>query len=89
VKVRLKKVIESPLLTVQKNGAVKTILLTLDFMVLNDHVGENQLVMGDKHTRGVIDEAVKVGKLRVECSVLPRSMDDCRIRVWLIDGEFQ
>jgi hypothetical protein len=63
VKVRLKKVVESPLLIVQKIDAMKTLSLTLDIMVPNDDVGENQLVMRDKHTRGVIDEVVKVSKL--------------------------
>jgi hypothetical protein len=57
MKTRLKKIIESPLLTVQKIDAVKTFLLpTLDFVMLNGDVGEKQLKLMDRHIRNTIDE---------------------------------
>jgi hypothetical protein len=68
MRIRLKKIMESPLLIVQKIDAVKTFLLpTLDFMMLNGDVGESQLSAMDSHIRGRIDEALKVRGLPVEC----------------------
>jgi hypothetical protein len=68
MKVRLKKIMESPLLIVQKIDAVKIFLLpTLDFVMLNGDVGEKQLEKMDKHIRGVIDEVLKMRGLPVEC----------------------
>jgi 3-dehydroquinate dehydratase len=68
MKVRLQKIMESPLLIVQKIDAVKTFVLpTLDFMMLNGDVGEKQLAKMDSHIRGKIDEALKVRGLPVEC----------------------
>jgi hypothetical protein len=68
VRVRLQKIMESPLLTVQKIDAVKTFLLpTLDFAMLNGDVGQEQLAMLDRHIRRTIDEALRVRGLPVEC----------------------
>jgi hypothetical protein len=68
MKVRLKKIMESPLLIVQKIDAVRTFLLpTLDFVMLAGDVGEKQLEKMDKHIRRTIDEALKVRGLPVEC----------------------
>jgi hypothetical protein len=68
MRVRLKKIMESQLLTVQKIDAVKTFLLpTLDFMMLNGDVGETQLKKMDQHIRVSIDEVLRVRGLPVEC----------------------
>jgi hypothetical protein len=49
MKVRLMKILESPLLIVQKIDAMKTFVLPmLDFMILNGDVGEKQLMVMDK-----------------------------------------
>jgi hypothetical protein len=67
MKIRLKKVMESQLLIVQKIDAVKTFLLpTLDFMMLNGDVGERQLSKMDSLIRGKIDEALKVKGFPIE-----------------------
>jgi hypothetical protein len=53
MKIRLKKIMESPLLIMQKTDAIKTYVLPmLDFMMLNGDVGEKQLMKIDKHIRG-------------------------------------
>jgi hypothetical protein len=68
MKIRLKKIMESQLLIVQKIDAVKTFLLpTIDFMLINGDVGEKQLKKMDQHIRGAIDELLKVRGLPVEC----------------------
>jgi hypothetical protein len=52
MRVRLYKIMESQLLTVQKIDAVRTFLLpTLDFMFLNGDVGEKQLKKMDENIR--------------------------------------
>jgi hypothetical protein len=57
MKIRLRKIMESPLLIVQKIDAMKTFVLPmLDFMMLNREVGEKQLMKIDKHVRGRVDE---------------------------------
>jgi hypothetical protein len=72
MRARLKKMIEAPLLIVQKIDAVKTFLLPmLDFMMLNGDVGESQLKNMDKHIRGAIDEVLKVRGLPVERHYAP------------------
>jgi hypothetical protein len=69
MKIRLKKIIESPLLIVQKIDAMKTFVLPMpDFMMLNGDIGEKALMMRmDKHIRGSVDELLKVRGLPVEC----------------------
>jgi hypothetical protein len=53
MKIRLKKIMKSPLLIVQKLDAMKTFVLPmLDFVMLNGDVGEKQLMKMDKHIRG-------------------------------------
>jgi hypothetical protein len=50
MKIRLKKIIESPLLIVQKIDAMKIFVLSmLDFMMLNGDIGEKALMNMDKH----------------------------------------
>jgi hypothetical protein len=67
-KILLQKIMESPLLIVQKIDVVKTFVLpTLDFMMLNGDVGEKQLAKMDSAIQGKIDEALKVRGLPVEC----------------------
>jgi hypothetical protein len=45
MKIRLQKIIESPLLIIQKIDTMKTFVLPkLDFMILNGNVGEKQLI---------------------------------------------
>jgi hypothetical protein len=68
MRVRLKKILESPLLIVQKIDAIKTFLLpTIDFMLLNGDVGEKQVAKMDQHIRSSIDEMLRVRGLPVEC----------------------
>jgi hypothetical protein len=67
-KTRLKKIMESPLLIMQKIDAMKTFVLPmLDFMMLNGDLGEKQLMKMDKHIRGRADELLKVRGLPLEC----------------------
>jgi hypothetical protein len=68
MKIRLRKIMESPLLVVQKIDAMKTFVLPmLDFMMLNGDVGEKQLMKMDKFIRGRVDELLKVRGLPIEC----------------------
>jgi hypothetical protein len=68
MKIRLKKIMESLLLIVQKIDAIKTFILpTLDFTMLNGDVEEKELMIIDKHIRGLVDEALKVRGLPIEC----------------------
>jgi hypothetical protein len=68
MKIRLKKIMESPLLIVQKIDAMKTFVLPmLNFMMLNGDIGEKALMNMDKHIRGRVDELLKVRGLPVEC----------------------
>jgi hypothetical protein len=68
MKIRLKKIMESPLLIVQKIDAMKiSVLPMLDFMMLNGDVGEKQLTKMDKYIRGRVNELLKVMGLPVEC----------------------
>jgi hypothetical protein len=68
MRVRLEKIMESPLLVVQKIDAVKTFLLpSLDFMLLNGDVREKQLENMDKRIRASISKALKVRTLPVKC----------------------
>jgi hypothetical protein len=67
MKVHLQKIMESPLLIVEKIDVVKTFVLpTADLMMLNGNVGAKQLAKKDSHIRGKIDEALKVRGLPVE-----------------------
>jgi hypothetical protein len=68
MKIRLKKIIESPVLIVQKIDAMKTFVLPmLDFMILKGDIGEAVLMKMDKHIRGRVDELLKVKGHPVEC----------------------
>jgi hypothetical protein len=68
MKIRMKKIMESPLLIVQKIDAIKTFILpSLDFAMLNGDVGEKQLTTMDQHIRHLIDDALKVKGLPIEC----------------------
>jgi hypothetical protein len=68
MKIRLKKIIESPILIVQKIDAMKTFLLPmLVFMMLNEDIGEKALMNMDQHIQGRADELLKMRGLPVEC----------------------
>jgi hypothetical protein len=68
MRTRLQKIMESPLLVVQKIDAVKTFLLPMmDFMLLNGDVGKTQLEEMDKHIRAAVNRALKVKNLPIEC----------------------
>jgi hypothetical protein len=68
MRLRLQKIMDSPLLTVQKIDAVKTFVLPmLDFMLLNGDVGKSQLTEMDKKVRAAVDKALKAQNLPVEC----------------------
>jgi hypothetical protein len=68
MKMRLQKILESPLLIVQKIDALKTFVLpTLDFMMLNGDVVEKQLRKMDQHIRRSVDEMLRVRGLPIEC----------------------
>jgi hypothetical protein len=68
MKIRLKKIMESPLLIVKKIDAMKTFVLPmLDFIMLNGDIGEKELMNMDKHIRRRVDELLKVRGLPVEC----------------------
>jgi hypothetical protein len=68
MKIRLKKIIESPLLVVQKIDATKTFVSPmLDFMMLNGDIGEKALMNMDKYIRGRVDALLTVRRLPVEC----------------------
>jgi hypothetical protein len=57
MKMHLKNIMESQLLTVRKVETAKTVLLpTLDFMLFNGDVGEMQLRKIDQHIRGLLVE---------------------------------
>jgi hypothetical protein len=68
MKIRLRKIMESPLLTVQKIDALKTFVLPmLDFSMLNGDVGVTQLTKMDQHIRATVNEALRIKTLPVEC----------------------
>jgi hypothetical protein len=68
MKTRLQKVMESPLLIVQKIDAIKTFILPmLDFMLLNGDVPKTQLDRMDKTIRAAVDKALRVHGLPIEC----------------------
>jgi hypothetical protein len=68
MKIRLKKIVESLLLIVQKIDAMKTFVLpTLDFMMLNGDVSEKQVIEMDKYIRERVNEMLKVRGLPIEC----------------------
>jgi hypothetical protein len=68
INIRLQKIIESPLLIIQKIDTMKTFVLpTLDFMMLNGDVGEKQLIKMNKYNRGRIDKMLKVRGLSIKC----------------------
>jgi hypothetical protein len=61
MRIRLDKIIDSPLLTVQKIDAMKTFLLQiLNFMLLNGDANVKQLRDMDQKIRGRVDRAPKV-----------------------------
>jgi hypothetical protein len=67
VRIRLAKIIDSPLLTVQKIDTIKTFLLPmLDFTMLNGEVGVRQLRDMDQNIRGAVDRVLKVKGFPVE-----------------------
>jgi hypothetical protein len=66
--IRMKKIMESPLLIVQKVDVTKMfVLTTLDFAMLNGDLGEKELTIINKYTRGLIDEELKARGLPIEC----------------------
>jgi hypothetical protein len=68
MKIRLKKIMDSQLLIVQKIDAMKTFVLPmLDFIMLNGDIGEMALMKMDKYIRGRVDELLKVRGLPIEC----------------------
>jgi hypothetical protein len=68
MRIRLQKIMESPLLIVQKIDALKSFLLPMiDFMLLNGDVGESQLARMDQNIRAAVDRALKVHGLPIEC----------------------
>jgi hypothetical protein len=68
IKIRLERIVESPLQIVQKIDAMKIFdLPTLDFMILNGDVGETQLTEMDRHIRGLINGLLKVRGLPRDC----------------------
>jgi hypothetical protein len=68
MKIRMRKIVESPLLIVQKIDAMKTFVFpTLEFMILNGNVGEKQVTEMDKYIQERVDEMLKVRGLPVEC----------------------
>jgi hypothetical protein len=68
MEIRLQKIIESRLLTVQQINVVKTFLLpTLNFMMLNGDVSKKQLKKMDAKIRAQVDALLNVRGLPVEC----------------------
>jgi hypothetical protein len=68
MRIRLRKIVESPLLIVQKIKALNTFLLPMiDFMLLNGDVGESQLTRMDENIRAAVDRALKVHSSPIEC----------------------
>jgi hypothetical protein len=66
MKICLKKMMESPLLIVQKIDVLKTFVFPiLDFMLLNGDIDENQLTKMDKYIRGQINNELKVRGLPI------------------------
>jgi hypothetical protein len=64
----LEKIMSSPLRIVQKIDAMKTFLLpSIDFLLLNEEVGINQLKNMDKKIRGRVDRELKIKGLPIEC----------------------
>jgi hypothetical protein len=61
MRIRLEKIIDSPLFAVRKIDAIKTFVLPmLDFMLLNGDVGVKRLRDTNQNTRGLFDEALTV-----------------------------
>jgi hypothetical protein len=68
MEVRLKKIMQSQLMMVQKIDALKTFLLpSIDFILLNGDVGESRLEKMDHHIRASIDEVLRIRRLPIEC----------------------
>jgi uncharacterized C2H2 Zn-finger protein len=68
MKIRIQKIVDSPLKTVQKIDAIKTFVLpTLDSTMLNGDVGKRQLEHLDQKIRAEVDRMLKVRGLPVEC----------------------
>jgi hypothetical protein len=68
MRIRLEKIIDSPLLTVQKIDAIKTFVLPmLYFMLLNGDVGVKQLRDINQNIPGAVDRALKVRGFPEEC----------------------
>jgi hypothetical protein len=87
-KIRLKKIMESPLLIGQKIEAMKTFVLPmLDFMMLNGDIGEKVLMNMDKHIRGRVDELLKVRGLPVECHHASWKDEGFPTQVWWTENE--
>jgi hypothetical protein len=65
--IKLQKILESKLLTVQKIAVIKLFLLpTRDFMMWNDDIGKKQLTKMDKMIRAEVDQLFKIRGLPVE-----------------------
>jgi hypothetical protein len=68
MEVLLRKIMSSPLLTVQKIDAVKAFLLpSINFLLLNGEVGRSQLRVMDKKTRRMINKELDIRGLPIEC----------------------
>jgi hypothetical protein len=72
MKMQVQKTMESTLLTIRKIDALKTFgLPTLDFMILNRDLGENQLKKTDQHICQSIDTILRPRGLPVEIHRAP------------------
>jgi hypothetical protein len=68
MEILLEMIMASPLLTVQKIDAMKTLLLpSIHFLSLNRDIGTSQLMQMDKRIRAIINEDMKIRRLPVEC----------------------
>jgi hypothetical protein len=68
MKIRIQKILDSPLKTVQKIDAIKTFVPpTLDSTILNGDVGKSQLDHLDQKIRAEVDRMLNVRGLPVEC----------------------
>jgi hypothetical protein len=67
-KVLLVKIMSSPVLTMQKIDAVETLLFpSIDFLLMNREAGGIQLSIVHKNIRGMVNKALKIKRLPIEC----------------------
>jgi hypothetical protein len=72
MQIRLRKIMESPLLMLQKTNLVKTILLqAIDFIHVNGVVRESPLTQMDQNIRAAVDRVLKVSGLPIKCHHAP------------------